>query len=71
MRTDDYLRPFVNKRVRVTLDSGTDGAGVLWCDDDGAGRQLYTLAESGPAKGDFFTADMQFYASDVDEVEPL
>jgi hypothetical protein len=53
----------------VRLDSRVEGRGVLWLDDDEPGLRLYSPADSGPARGSFSKRDMEFYASDVVEIE--
>jgi hypothetical protein len=68
MRTDDDLTPLVNKRVRLTLDDGTFGEGVLWRDEDG-GRVLYQLAPSGPDKANFVAHGIPFSAAQVEQIE--
>jgi hypothetical protein len=71
MKTDAELEPFMDKRVRVRLDSGVEGSGVLESASDWLERPMFTLAGSSPGAGIVYWPDMQFYADQVDEIEPV
>ena len=58
-----------DKRVAVKLSDGRTAEGVLWCDNDGTGRLLYTVARSGVSGAGFFDPEAQFYADGIASIE--
>jgi len=71
VKTDDDLQPFMDKRVRARLKNGVEGSGVLEPDEHWNGRPMFRRVGSAPGTGVIYTSDMEFFAAEVDEIEPL
>jgi len=48
---------------------GRSATGALWCDNDGTGRMLHTIARSGVSGAAFFDPEPQFYADQIVTIE--
>ena len=68
--TDDEVRPWVGKAVRLTLDDGVVLAGTLHADESGGHGHTHYLVVSDPVKeGDPPVREVIHGAARINEIE--